>query len=138
MKNTKTLQFIFIILVAVVFVGCSNKIVFPNSEVIPAAEAVLKVEENKNNNYEINLEVEKMAKPDRLTPPRKTYVVWMISEKNGTINLGNLKVSDKNKATLQTVSPYKPIKVFITAEDTKSITVPSTQVVLSTKQFKVK
>lgn len=129
----KVLSFVF---AAVLISACSSNIVFPTSEVVPAAEAVLKIDENKSNNYELQLEVQNLAEPERLTPPRRNYVVWMVTKKHGTINIGNLKVNRKNKAELETVTPYKPIRVFITAEDGDKVVLPSTQVVLDSGEFK--
>ena len=131
----RILSFIF---AAVLISACSRKVVFPTSTVLPAADAVVKIDKNDNNNYEIDLRVENMAKPDRLDPPRKKYVVWMVSEKNGTINMGNLEISKKLKGSLETASPYKPICFFITAEDKEIVDTPSTQVVLNSENFDVK
>ena len=133
-KSFKILSFIF---AAILVSACSKKITFPTSEVVPAAEAVLQVDKNDNDNYEVQLEVTNLAEPNRLTPSRSNYVVWMVTEKHGTINLGNLKVNKKNKASLETVTPYKPIRLFITAEDTAKAVLPSTQVVLNSEDFKV-
>lgn len=130
----KVLSFIF----AAIFISaCSRDIVFPTSEVVPAARAVLKVDMNKSDNYDVNLEVQSLASPDRLTPPRRNYVVWMVTKKHGTINIGNLRVNKKNKADLETVTPYEPIRIFVTAEDGEEVVLPSTQVVLDSGKFKV-
>lgn len=125
----KILTFIF---AAIMISSCSNKYVFPTSEVLPAAEAEVKINKNKSNNYEIELEIENIASPKRLTPSRNHYVAWMETESHGNVNLGNLRISSKNKAELVTMTPYKPIRIFITAEDSQNIMRPSTQVVLST------
>lgn len=132
-KSFKVLSFIF---AAILISACSKDIVFPNSEVVPAAEAVLKIDDNDSNNYEVKLEVENLAAPERLTPSRRNYVVWMVTKKHGTINIGNLKVNRKNKANLETVTPYEPIRVFVTAEDRDEVALPSTQVVLDSGKFK--
>ncbi|SDL26824.1 hypothetical protein SAMN04488034_10311 [Salinimicrobium catena] len=129
----RVLSFIF---AAILISACSKDIVFPNSEVVPAAEAVLKIDENSSNNYEVKLVVENLAAPERLTPSRRNYVVWMVTKKHGTINIGNLKVNRKNKAELETMTPYEPIRVFITAEDGDEVVLPSTQVVLDSGKFK--
>lgn len=130
----KVLSFIF---AAILISACSRDIVFPTSEVVPAARAVLKVDMNKSDNYDVNLEVQSLASPDRLTPPRRNYVVWMVTKKHGTINIGNLRVNKKNKADLETVTPYEPIRIFVTAEDGEEVVLPSTQVVLDSGKFKV-
>ena len=130
----KVLSFLF---AAVLVSACSKKIVFPTSEVVPAAEVVLEVEPDDNDNYKIELEVDNLASPRRLTPPRRTYAVWAVTERNGTINLGNLNVSDDNNASLKATTPFKPIRVFITAEDDRNVVTPSTQVVLNSDNFEV-
>ncbi len=134
MKSSfRILSFIF---AAILVSACSKKITFPVSEVVPAAEAVLKVDKDSNKNYEIELEVNNLAQPDRLTPARKHYVVWMVSKKHGTINIGSLDINRKSNGKLSTSTPYEPIRIFITAEDNPKPVIPSTQVVLNSGDFK--
>ena len=143
-KNTKkknlpikdAFRVLSVLFAAVIISACSREIVFPVSEVVPSAEATLKVDKNDNSNYEIELEVKNLAKPDRLTPARRTYVVWMVTKRHGTVNVGNLNVSSKGNASLDTSTPYEPVRVFITAEDDKNPVIPSTQIVLDSEEFK--
>lgn len=128
----RILSFIF---AAVLVTACSKKVVFPDSQVLPGADVELTIDRNKNNNYELEMELENLAQPGRLTPPRETYVVWLVTERHGTINIGNLRPSNRNKASLTTVTPYKPIRVFITAEDKQEVISPSSQVVLNSEEF---
>lgn len=130
----RLLTFVFM---AILISACSKDIVFPKSEVVPAATAVLKIDQDKSDNYEVKLEVENLAAPDRLTPARKNYAVWMVTKKHGTLNIGKLRVNRKNKADLETITPYEPIRIFITAEDGDEVVLPSTQVVLDSGKFKV-
>lgn len=117
--------------------SCAKKVVFPTSEMVPAARAVVEIDKSKNNNYDIELVVQNLAKPDRLTPSRKYYSVWMETKRHGTLNIGNLKVNRKSKASLETMTPYTPIRIFITAEDKQTPSTPSTQVILNSEDFKV-
>lgn len=130
----KVLSFIF---AAILISACSKNVTFPVSEVVPAAEAVVKVNEDSNGNYEIELEVDNLAEPDRLRPERRYYMVWMVTKEHGTINIGRLDINRKNNGELNTNTPYKPIRIFITAEDDKQPVLPSTQVVLNSGEFKV-
>lgn len=135
MKDSfRILSFIF---AAILVSACSKKVVFPVSQVVPAAEAVLKVDRDDNNNYGIELEVSNLAEPERLTPARRHYVVWMVTKQHGTINIGNLDINRKNNGELNTSTPYEPMRVFITAEDDPKPVLPSTQVVLNSEDFKV-
>lgn len=130
----KVLSFIF---AAILISACSKKVTFPVSDVVPAAEAVVQVDEDSNGNYEIDLEVKNLASPDRLRPERRYYVVWMVTKEHGTINIGRLDINRKNNGELSTNTPYKPIRIFITAEDDRQPVLPSTQVVLNSGDFKV-
>ncbi|WP_373059089.1 hypothetical protein [Zunongwangia sp. H14] len=116
---------------ALLLTGCSQKITFPGSKVIPAAEAKLNVDKNSNDNYKLELRIKNIADPERLSPSRKYYIVWMETRKNGTIKMGNLNVNRKNQAELDYSTPYKPERVFITAENNQNTSSPSRKVVLN-------
>lgn len=133
----QTFKVISFVIVVAVLASCSTRVVFPESPAMPGADVVLKVDKNKNNNYELELEVENIARPNRLIPPRNNYIVWLETSSHGTINIGNLRVSSKNRGSLTTVTPYKPIRIFISAEDRQDVIFPSSQVVLSSEEFDV-
>ncbi len=67
--------------------SCSRKISFQTSSVVPAAEESVKVKNDKNNNYGIDLNVMRLADPKRLDPPKSAYVVWIETAENGTKNM---------------------------------------------------
>jgi hypothetical protein len=120
--------------------SCATKYAFAISPVVPAAEGSVKVKRDKNDNYNINLSVNRLADPQRLTPSKEFYIVWMETEANGRKNIGHLKTSsgmfsNALKSSLQTISSFKPVGFFITAEDNGSAQYPVGQEVLSTKSF---
>jgi hypothetical protein len=62
----------------------------------------------------------------------------MDTDKDGVKNLGQLKsvtgfFTDAQTASLNTVTPFKPKRIFVTAEDEANTTSPGSQVVLTTK-----
>ncbi len=122
------------------FSSCATRAHFEKSSVVPAAQGNVKVTKDKNNNYAIKIEITNLAEVDRLQPPRKTYVVWLVSNKEETQNIGQIEsssgtFSNNLKASFETVTSYKPSKIFITAEDDAAILYPSTQVILTTGRF---
>ena len=122
------------------FTSCSRKISFLTSPVVPAARGSVKVKKDKNNNYLIKIYISDLAEVERLQPAKQTYVVWMISDSDVTINLGQLKSAANTftqalKASFESVSAARPVKIFITAEDDASVQVSGTQLVLSTDRF---
>ena len=122
------------------FASCTKKIAFLTSSVVPAARGYVEVKTDKNKNYGINIQLLDLAEVKRLQPSKQTYVVWMVTDENVTKNIGQIKsstgmMSKQLKASFETVSPNKPVKIFVTAEDDAITTYPSTQVVLSTDKF---
>ncbi|MBA2500887.1 MAG: hypothetical protein H0V30_14270 [Chitinophagaceae bacterium] len=113
---------------------------FQTSSVVPSAEGSVKVKKDNNNNYSIDLNVIRLADPKRLEPSKSTYVVWIETAENGSKNIGSLNTSSSMfsktlKSSLKTVSPFKPVSLFITAEDNADIQYPGSQVVLRTDRF---
>ena len=117
------------------FGSCTKKIVFPVSSTLPAAHASAKIKTDKNGNYSIDLTVKHIANPERLTPSRKFYVVWIETSQNGVVNLGQLRISNKLNGSLKTISSFKPISIFITAEDDPATKVHGMNIVLKTDSF---
>jgi len=137
-KNIFSIAIIFFLVFSLA--SCSKKLSFQTSSVVPAAEGSVKVKKDNNNNYSIDLNVIRLANPKRLEPSKSTYVVWIETEQNGSKNIGSLNTSSSLfsktlKSSLKTVSPFKPVSLFITAEDNADIQYPSYQVVLRTDRF---
>lgn len=136
-KTSNYYRHLMLLVVLAFFTSCASKYVFNTSAVVPAAIGSVKVKKDNNNNYNINLYVNRLADSKRLTPPKAVYVVWMNTEHNGVKNIGQLKTSsgmfsNALKSTLKTVSPFEPTTFFITAEDEPDIQYPSGIEVLRT------
>ncbi len=124
-------------IIAFLFTACAQKITFLNSAVVPSAEGTITIKKGKNNNYNIDLDVKRLAEPGRLTPPKTVYVVWMETAERGVQNIGQLSTSTSTfsnmlSSSLKTVSPHKPTGFFITAEDDAKGNYPGMTVVLKT------
>lgn len=118
------------------FTSCSKKIQFENSNVVPAARGDISVKKDKNNNYNIQMEVSYLAEPERLQPPKKYYVVWLSSSDNQIpLNIGQIVGTSKLHVKFESVSSSKPKRIFITAEDDASTQYPGQYVVLETDKF---
>jgi len=116
-------------------VSCRTTVDFPSSSELPAAEISAKVKQGKNDNYKIKLEAEHLAEPDRLQPSRDVYVVWLDTDENGSKNIGRLIPENNKKASIETTSAYKPIRIFITAENEANIDYPRGEVVFESKRI---
>jgi len=136
--NTLTKTFLTGILATAMifaFSSCAKKITFLTSSVVPAAEGQISVKNDKNNNYNIQMQITNLADIERLQPAKKSYVVWMETADNLPKNIGRISSSNKLKVSFETVSPMRPTKIFITAEDDEASQYPGSMVVLTTDRF---
>ena len=120
--------------------SCATSESFLNSSVVPAATGKVKVKKDANENYVINLQVDDLAAIERLQSSKQMYVVWMQTERGNFENLGQLKtstgfLSKQRTASLETVSSFKPVRIFITAENEKNVRYPDQETILTTDTF---
>jgi hypothetical protein len=140
----KRINTILLLLAAVIIIfpmnACAQRVKFSKSAIVPAAEGTVKVRKDKNNNYLIKVNIDNLASPERLSPPRQAYVIWMVTEENMPKNIGKIKVSSKFlstklKASFETVSSIKPLRIFITAENDPSVQYSDYDVIMTTNNF---
>ena len=134
------LSWIFTMMLIFILSSCARKISFQSSSVVPAARGDVKVKKDDKNNYHIQVSLANLAEVERLQPPAKTYVVWMDTDQQANKNIGKINsstgfLSKRLKASFETVSSVKPVKIFITAEQDAAIQYPGSQVVLTTGSF---
>ncbi len=118
----------------------AQKVHFKTATVVPAAQGTVKVSNDKDKGYNIDISVLHLSGPQRLQPAAKTYIVWMDTERNGTKNTGEMQskdgfLSSTLNASMKTITPFKPTRIFITAEDMAAISNPHGQQVLTTRTF---
>ena len=134
-KFIRSVSFSFILsaLVLTTFSSCSKKMTFSNSSIVPAAVGSIDLKSDKNNNHSIKINIDHLAPASQLTPPYKTYVVWMVTENNETKNIGQLIsnssfLSKSLKGHLSAVTSFKPVSFFITAENEGNVEYPGLRV----------
>jgi hypothetical protein len=137
----KVLLSALIIVLTFTLSSCSTtKAAFLTSSVVPAAKGIVKVKKDDNNNYSIEIDIDDLAEPNRLTPPKTVYIVWLETNTSVVKNIGQIKtstslLSSKLKASFESVSALKPLKIFITAEDDFNVQYPLGVLVLTTTVF---
>lgn len=105
--------------------SCASVTELPVSNIVPAATIKAKTKQDKNNNYNITVAADNLASPDRLTPPKNVYVVWINTRNSGVKNLGQLENKNAESSSLETLTAFEPIEIFITAEEEGNISHPS-------------
>jgi hypothetical protein len=133
-------QGILLFILMILSAGCGKDIKFLTSSIVPAAQGHVRIARDDNNNYIVKLHVNNLAEVDRLTPPKKSYVIWIISDLETPHNMGKMEsnaqgLSKSLNATFEALSSSEPHKVFITAEDDPITLFPGSQIVLTTARF---
>ena len=132
MKNLKIIS----LFVAMLFmISCANTAKFPVSSVVPSADITATKKNDKNGNTKISITAKNLAAADRLTPPQKVYVAWIVKNEGGVRNLGQMVNKNANTVTIETLSPQEFSEVFITAEQDGNISYPE-GVEISRAKFK--
>lgn len=116
-KKMKTIKSIAIIGVLALVTSCASTTQFPVSDVTPAADITAKTKKQGKTNYLVTIKAINLAATERLTPPKKIYVIWAVSNNGITRNVGHFTHKNAVKATYKASFPYQPVEVFITAED---------------------
>ena len=135
LKNYLTAMICAMLCATLILTSCAKKIVMNNTGIAPAAKAYAKVKKDKSNNYEVQVKATHLAPSNKLSPPKNSYVIWMLTDNNGTKNIGQFQsgtglFSKALKGSIKTVTAFKPVGFFITAEDDASINYPGNMVIL--------
>ena len=99
---------------------------------VPAATGVVKVERDKDNgNLKLEIKVDHLARPGSLTPSASNYLVWIRPNGGEAFKQGAIGVDKNLKGELKLETVSKDFDVFITAEQSESVTLPSSVEVLT-------
>lgn len=101
-----------------------------NTGVAPAAEGKVITSTDRNGNTQVEVQVKHLATPEKLTPPRQAYLIWVQPRGKAPELLGVLRVNDKLEGSLTATTPYKVFDISVTAEDTPHPETPSDTMVL--------
>lgn len=130
---------ILAVLMILPFISYAKKIPFLQSSVTPAARGYVKITKDRNKNFVIQVHISDLAEIGRIIPTKQTYVVWIVTDRDLTKNVGRVKssknISNNLTGYFETVSSFQPTKIFITAESDESVQTPCEVIVLTTDRF---
>jgi hypothetical protein len=70
----------------------------------------------KNDNTSLEITVKFLPQPQKLSPPKNVYVVWLRPQNGPIENIGELWVDKDLEGELKTVTAMRSFEVEITAE----------------------
>jgi hypothetical protein len=114
--------------------GCTTRVPFQASHLLPAAQATAKVTRDQNQNALVDLELEHVAPAQNLWPPKQLYMVWA-QEADGKrlLPLGRLHVNEERQGRFQGTTPFDRFRLIISAEDDPNPERPSLPYMLATE-----
>ncbi len=99
---------------------------------VPAATGTVKAQRAKDNgNIKLDIKVDHLARPSSLTPSAEDYLVWIRPNGGEAFKQGAIGVNENLSGELKLETVSKDFDVFITAEQSDSVTYPSSVEVLS-------
>ena len=154
-KNNTSTKNIFVVVMAIFTMilgsSCAKKTAATAKTETTTAEAAIVVpaetkgqviiKRDVNSNYVIMINLRELEEVKKIEPSsKKAYIVWMNADNKMVKNLGQINsnsgwLSDKSNASFEATSEFKPTKVFITEEETASVTKPGAKIIWSTNKF---
>jgi hypothetical protein len=127
MRSTfyKIFGVVVLVIASLTTASASHKYKLNPSSIDPSATGEMEVGKDKNGNTTVDIKVQHLAKPENLSPPQTTYVVWIQKPGGSLENQGQLKVNHKLEGEFKTVSPYKSFQIFVTGETNPNASAPS-------------
>ncbi len=96
-----------------------------------AAEAFIKLSENKTGNGELTIVIDYLAPPQRIDKKMAGYVAWAHVEGQQPIKLGVLEYSERKRhGELHAATPQKEFRVTVTLEPKLDGPAPTGAVIL--------
>ena len=95
------------------------------SSIVPAASGKVSYEHDRNGNIKLHIQTKNLAAPERLTPAKNAYVVWIEPRDGQPQNAGVLKVNNDLDGSFSTTTPSKAFDIKVTAEDSPTVSQPT-------------
>lgn len=129
----RKVKIIAIIGAVTLLTSCVSTVKFPVSSIVPAADITVITQKQGKPNYLLTITANHLAAAERLNPSKKIYVIWAVSDAGITRNVGHFYQKNAVKSTYKASFPYKPVEIFITAEDEEGICQPAGIVITGSK-----
>lgn len=98
---------------------------------VPAASGTVHAQRDKDNgNIKLDIKVKNLARPSTLTPSGTAYLVWVRPNGGDAVKQGALGVDKGLSGEMHCTTVAKDFDVFVTPEQSSTVTVPSSTEVL--------
>ncbi len=113
--------------------GCTKNIPFDALPLARGGSAEAKVELTYDRNNTLEVKLTNVAEPSALKHEYSRYVLWAATpDRQNVSNIGQIRVDEKRKAEIKTLTPLRRFILFITAEAAGDAKTPGPDTVFQT------
>ncbi|MBI4458608.1 MAG: hypothetical protein HY648_00945 [Acidobacteria bacterium] len=117
--------------------GCAKRFRFTALPQAQGGKATGRVELTYDRNNTLEVKLENVPDPSAMNPQYTRYVLWVATpDRQYTVNIGQLRVDEKKKAEIKTLTPLRNFILFITAEPQGDATTPSPAVLFQSAEIR--
>ena len=125
-----------LLLLPVLLAGCAKRVRFEALPLAGPATAAARIELTYDRNNNLQVQLTNVPDPSRLNPTYSRYVLWAATpDRQHVINIGQLRVDEKKKAQIQTLTSLRSFILLVTAEPRGDVMVPGPAILFQTKQI---
>ena len=113
--------------------GCAKRVRFTALPLARAGTATARIELTYDRNNTLEVELAHVPDPSALHEKYIRYVLWVATpDRHHAMNIGQLRLDDKRKAKINTLTPFRSFVLFITAETRGDVLTPGPDIVFET------
>ena len=116
--------------------GCAKRVRFNSLPLARAGTATARIELTYDRNNILEVKLSKVPNPSALNDKFTRYVLWVATpDRQHVTNVGQLRVDEKNRADMKTLTPLRRFILFITAESSGDVMTPGPDLLFETKEI---
>ena len=125
-----------LLLLPIILAGCAKRVRFEALPLAGPATAAARIELTYDRNNNLQVRLLNVPDPSSLNPTYSRYVLWAaMPDRQHVINIGQLRVDEKKKAQIKTLTSLCSFILLVTAEPRGDVMVPGPDTLFQTKQI---
>lgn len=117
--------------------GCAKRVRFDSFPLARSGSATARIELTYDRNNTLEVKLSEVPVPAEVQANYSRYVLWVATpDRQQVVNAGQLRVDEKKKAAIKTLTPLRNFILFITAEPAGDVLTPGPDVVFQTKEIR--
>lgn len=105
--------------------GCATPQAMRSGDGVPGSEGTVEVKEGRGGNTDVAVRVKHLAPPARMAADANVYVVWIQARDAEKQSVGALTLNEDLEGYLDTLTPHRRFRLFVTPEASAQVGQPS-------------